>query len=57
MVNKQLQYTYCPISQDVKAIAKFGELIQYDMRNIFLENHTQNVVEKLSPGLFLKNQN
>ena len=26
---------------------KFGELIEYNMRNILLENHTQNVVEKL----------
>ena len=34
---------------------KFGQLIEYDMRNIFLENHTQNVVEKLVPDPFLKN--
>ena len=27
---------------------KFGQLIEYNMRNIFLENHTQNVVETLS---------
>ena len=32
---------------------KFGQLIEYNMRNIFLENHTQNVVDKLDP----KNQN
>ena len=31
---------------------KFGKLIEYNMRNIFLENHTQNV-----PDPFLKNQN
>ena len=31
---------------------KFGKLIKYNMRNIFLEKHTQNVVEKLflDPG-------
>ena len=33
---------------------KFGELIEYKMRNILLVNHTQNVVEKLFPVLFLK---
>ena len=27
------------------------------MRNIFLKNHAQNVVEKLVPDPFLKNQN
>ena len=36
MVNKQLQYTYCPISHEVKAM-KFGQLIEYNMRNIFVE--------------------
>ena len=25
---------------------KFGQLIEYSKRNIFLEKHTQNVVEK-----------
>ena len=33
---------------------KFGQLIEYNMRNIFLENHTQNVVEKLVPYPFLE---
>ena len=36
---------------------KLGQLIEYNMRNIFLKNYTQNVVEKLIPDLFLKNQN
>ena len=36
---------------------KFDQLIEYDIRNIFLKNHTQNVVEKLFPGPFLKSQN
>ena len=36
---------------------KFGQLIEYKIRNIFfLKNHTQNVVEKLFPDPFLKNQ-
>ena len=36
---------------------KFGQLIEYNMRDIFAENHTQNVLEKLFPDLYLKNQN
>ena len=36
---------------------KFVQLLQYNVGKIFLKNHTQNVVEKLFPGLFLKNQN
>ena len=36
---------------------KFGQLIEYNMRNIFLKNHTQNVVEKLFPDYFPKNRN
>ena len=36
---------------------KLGQLIEYSIRNIFLEYHTQNVVEKLVPDSFLKNQN
>ena len=33
---------------------KFGQLIECNMGNIFLKNHTQNVVEKLLPDIFLK---
>ena len=36
---------------------KFGQLTEYNMRNIFLKSHTQNMVEKLVPDLFTKNQN
>ena len=36
---------------------KFGRLIEYNMRNIIVEYHTQNVVEKLFPDPYLKNQN
>ena len=35
---------------------KFGQLTEYNMKNIFLKNHTQNVVEKLFSNSFLKNQ-
>ena len=34
---------------------KFGQLIEYIMRKLFFENHTQNVVEKLVPDPFLEN--
>ena len=34
----------------------FALLIEYIMKNIFLENHTQNVVEKLFPDLLLKSR-
>ena len=36
---------------------KFDQLIEYYMRNIFLKNHMQNVVEKLFPDTSIKNQN
>ena len=36
---------------------KFGQLIEYNKRNIFLEKYMQNVVEKLVPDPFLKNEN
>ena len=31
---------------------KFGQLIECEIRNIFLENYTQNVVKKLFPEPF-----
>ena len=37
-------------------ITNFGQLIEFNMRNIFLKNHTQNAVEKLFPHPSLKNQ-
>ena len=33
---------------------KFGQLIEHNMRNNVVENHTQNVVKKLFPDPFLK---
>ena len=35
----------------------FGQLIECNMRNIFLKNHTQNAMKILFPDLSLKNQN
>ena len=34
---------------------KLGQLIECNMRNVLLENQTQNMVEKLVPDPFLKN--
>ena len=34
---------------------KFGQLIEYNIETFFLKNHTQNLVEKLVPHLFLEN--
>ena len=36
---------------------KFGQLIEYNTRKMFLKNYTQIVMEKLSPDPFLKGQN
>ena len=33
----------------------FGQLKGYNIRSIFLENRTQNVLEKLVPDPFIKN--
>ena len=32
---------------------KFGQLIEYKKRNIFLQNYTENDAGRLVPGLFL----
>ena len=34
-----------------------GQLIEYNMRDIFLKNHAQNKLEKLFADHFLKNHN
>ena len=36
---------------------KFGQLIEYNMRNIFLENSYTKCGKKLVPDPFIKNQN
>ena len=36
---------------------KFGQSIDYNMRNKFLENHAENVVEEIVSYPFIKNQN
>ena len=37
-------------------IMAFGQLIECNIRNNFLENYTKNLVEKLFPDPFLKIQ-
>ena len=56
VLNKQLQYTYCPISQEVKGnqTMKFGQLIEITLGTFLLKNHTQNVSNKLFPDPYLK---
>ena len=56
MVN-YLQYTYYPVSQEVNRTTKFCQLMEYSMINIFSKIHTQNLVNILFPGSFLKSQN
>ena len=36
---------------------KYGQFKKYSIRNILLANHTQNVVKKLVPDPFIKDQN
>ena len=38
VVNQQLQYVYCPISQEVKVTINFDQLIEYGMPKNFLKN-------------------
>ena len=40
-----------------KQVMKSGQLIKYNIRNIFLKNHTQNVEERLFPDPSLRKQN
>ena len=51
-IGKQLQNTYCPISQAVKTTRHW----KYKMRNIFLEKSFTRCGGETSPRPFLKNQ-
>ena len=46
--NKQLQYAYCPVSQGNQTI-KVGQLIENNMRNIFLEKSYTKYGEETIP--------
>ena len=58
LVNKQLQYTYCPISHEVKeSDNEIGPLIEYNMANIFLEkSYTKCSVETIYRPIFKKSK-
>ena len=51
---QQLQYTYCPMSNKGNQAMKFGQLIDYSMRNIFLEISYTKCVGETSPSFFYK---
>ena len=59
MDKKQLQCTNCPISPEVQAIGQWNLVSPQKItwETFFLKHDTQNVVEKLVPETFLKNQN
>ena len=56
MVKKQLQYTYYLLSKEVKAInsIKLDQLIEYNMRNIFVEKSYIEYGGETIPRLFSK---
>ena len=48
-------YTFPNISRSKSdQTMKFSQFIEYNMRNIFLQNHTQNGVEKAFPDPFIE---
>ena len=51
--NKELQYTCCSIFHKLKATMKFGQLIEYNTKNIFLKNHAENEAGRQVTELFL----
>ena len=58
--NKKLQYKYCRISQEVKTNKlgmKFGHLVEYNMRNIFIEKSCTKCAKETIPRPLPKNQN
>ena len=46
-----MQYTYCPIAQEVKATRqwKFDQLVEYNMSNIFVEKSYAKYAEEIMP--------
>ena len=56
LLNKQMLCTYYPISQEVKAIRQwnFGQLLEYNMRNIFVEKSYTKCGEETIPRSFSK---
>ena len=53
--NKQLQYKYCPISQYSNQAMKLGQLIECNLRNIFVEKlYTKYAGETITRALSKK---
>ena len=54
-----MQYTHYPISQEVKATSQGNLVSWYNITQgtFLLKSYTQNVLEKLFPDPYLKNQN
>ena len=44
-------YIYCPISHKGNQTMKFGQSIEYNKRNIFLQNYAENQAGKLVADL------
>ena len=56
LVNTIVLYILPNISRSkANQTIKFCQLIEYNMGNIFLENYTENMVEKLVPDPFIEN--
>ena len=52
--NYNIYYSQSNISQSKdNHTMKFGQVIEYNKRNIFFENHPENETERLAPDLFL----
>ena len=53
-----MQCTYCLISQELKAVRNLNLVSEQNITwgTFSLKNHPQNVVQKLFPDPFLKNQ-
>ena len=48
-----MQYTYFPISQEVQTM-KFGQLIEYNMKNVFVEKSYIKCAGETIPRPFSK---
>ena len=51
--SKLLQYTFFPISQEVK-IMKFGLSVEYDLRVLFFKNYAESRLGRLVRDLFFR---
>ena len=49
-----MQYTYCPISQEGNQTMKFGQLLEYNMKKIFIEKSYTKCGGETIPRLLSK---